>query len=151
PFNLDYLLAVVRNQFRIREHIHSSYLRGLAPILPDTEVGGEVVNFLARFNRILEEEVSNVDLSVDELAKRMNMGRSNFYKKFTNITQTSPNVYLARFRINKACAIMKQGSQSITEISHQTGFRNATYFSTLFKKEMGVAPSDYLESLSPEE
>ncbi|MCP4311341.1 MAG: response regulator, partial [Bacteroidetes bacterium] len=76
PFNLDYLLAVVHNQFRIREQIHSSYLRGLAPILPDAEAGGEVVNFLARFNRILEEEVSNVDLSVDELAKRMNMGRS---------------------------------------------------------------------------
>ena len=150
PFDLDYLLATVRNQFRIREQIHSSYLMGRTPKLAEAEVGGETVRFLSQFNRILEEELSNTELSVDLLADKMNMGRASFYNKFTKLTATSPNSYLAKFRLNKAKELMKQETFSISEVSIMTGFRNATYFSTFFKKEMGIPPSEYIRNLSKE-
>ena len=147
PFNLDYLLSVVSSQFRIRDKIHNSYLKGNTPELSGTEANQEVIQFLSRFNCLLENEINNVDLSVDLLAEQMNMGRSSFYKKFTAITHTSPNAYIAKFRLNKSLELLHEFKYSVSEISEMTGFRNASYFSTLFKKEQGLTPREYIKKI----
>lgn len=147
PFNLDYLLTVISSQIQIRDKIHNSYLKGMTPELNKTEANQEVIQFLSRFNTLLEKELSNVDLSVDMLSGKMNMGRSSFYKKFTAIANTSPNVYIAKYRLNKSVALLQEMRHSISEVSDLTGYRNASYFSTLFKKEKGLTPREYVKSL----
>ncbi len=147
PFNLDYLLTVISSQIQIRDKRHNSYLKGMTPELNKTEANLEVIQFLSRFNSLLEKEVSNVDLSVDMLSEKMNMGRSNFYKKFTAITNTSPNVYIAKYRLNKSVEMLQEMRYTISEVSDHSGYRNASYFSTLFKKEKGLTPREYIKKL----
>ncbi len=147
PFNLDYLLTVIDSQIRIRDKIHNTYLKGMTPELTETEANQEVIQFLSRFNSLLEKEVSNVDLSVDMLSEKMNMGRSSFYKKFTAITNTSPNVYIAKYRLNKSVELLHEFRYTVSEVSDLTGFRNASYFSTMFKKEKGLTPREYIKKI----
>jgi len=147
PFNLDYLLTVISSQIQIRDKIHNSYLKGNTPELKETDANQEVIQFLSRFNSLLEKEISNIDLSVDFLAEQMHMGRSSFYKKFTAITNTSPNVYIAKYRINKAVELLHEFRYTVSEVSDQTGFRNASYFSTMFKKEKGLTPREYIKKI----
>lgn len=147
PFNLDYLLTVISSQIQIRDKIHNSYLKGMTPELHEAEANQEVIQFLSRFNSLLEKELSNEDLSVDLLSEKMNMGRSSFYKKFTAITNTSPNVYIAKYRLNKSEELLRMLQYTVTEVSDLTGFRNASYFSTLFKKEKGLTPREFIKSL----
>jgi signal transduction histidine kinase/DNA-binding response OmpR family regulator/ligand-binding sensor domain-containing protein len=148
PFSLDYLLTVISSQIRSRDEIHKLYLKGLSPELSGVEANQEVIQFLSRVNSVLEKEVSNLNLSVDVLSEKMNIGRSTFYKKFTAITHTSPNVYIAKYRLNKAEELLREFKYSISEISDLTGFRNASYFSTIFKKEKGITPREYLKKLN---
>ena len=147
PFSLDYLLTVISSQIRIRDKIHNSYLKGKIPELNETEANREVIQFLSRFNTILEKEVSNIDLSVDMLSEKMNMGRSSFYKKFTTITNTSPNIYITKYKLNRSEQLLRELQYSISEVSDMTGFRSASYFTTMFKKEKGITPREFIKKI----
>ena len=62
--------------------------------------------------------------------------------------------YLTDKRLQTAAVTLSYGytdSHNIAEISQQCGFREPLYFSRMFKKKYGVAPSYYLESRSPQE
>ena len=107
----------------------------------------ELIDFLSQFNALLLKELPNVDLSVDLLADKMNMGRSSFYKKFTSVTRVSPNAYISKFRLNHAEELLRDPKNNISEVSEQCGFRSSSYFSTLFKKERGMTPREFRKCL----
>ena len=45
--------------------------------------------------------------------------------------------------MNKAAALLEEGSLSVGEVAYSTGFSDQLYFSRVFKKYMGVPPSHY--------
>jgi len=145
PFNLEYLMAVVERQYANREKLRNNYLNGTVPNLQETDINQESILFLSKINLILEEEITNTQLGVETLASKMNMGRSNFYKKFETITNISPNAYIVKYRINKAVELLKTQKYSLAEISDMIGFSNSSYFSTTFKKEKGISPREFLK------
>jgi AraC-like DNA-binding protein len=49
------------------------------------------------------------------------------------------------YLISEAKNLLKEGKMNITEISVSLGFENATYFSRLFKKEVGIPPNIFRE------
>ena len=54
--------------------------------------------------------------------------------------------YFTGLKINLAAKMLEQGT-SIVEISKALSFDNQNYFSTVFKREMGVSPSAYREKI----
>ena len=144
PFNLEYLIAVIERQYENYIKLHEVYMKGLFPDLKSKEVNNESMEFLSRLNSIVEDEVANPDFGLEELANKMNMGRTSFYKKFEKITGITPNKYITKYRINKSVELYRTNNYTLSELSFLVGFRNASYFSTIFKKEMGLSPRDYL-------
>ncbi|MBP3633897.1 MAG: helix-turn-helix transcriptional regulator [Oscillospiraceae bacterium] len=53
--------------------------------------------------------------------------------------------YLNSLRIQHGCNLMAQGFTSIGDISAQSGFSDAQYFSKVFKKVIGVTPGQYIK------
>jgi YesN/AraC family two-component response regulator len=49
--------------------------------------------------------------------------------------------------MNKAIELLKENKYSLSEISDMIGCRNASYFSTLFKKEKNMSPREFLKTL----
>jgi DNA-binding response OmpR family regulator len=147
PFNVDYLLAVVDAHFIRRERLNSDFKKGIAPQIEKGQENPEYLDFINKLHVILEQELNNETLNVQFLAERMNMSRSNYYRKFESVTGISPNSYMVKFRINKASEFMKESEYSVSDISYMVGFPNSAYFSTIFKKEKGVSPSQYIKDL----
>lgn len=52
--------------------------------------------------------------------------------------------YLQRYRIKKALELMQDQGLRVNEIARKTGFTDMSYFSSVFKKYMGVSPSSYM-------
>ncbi len=75
---------------------------------------------------------AQVFLNPDYLAK--------LFKKETGIALTD---YLTQVRIEKAKLLLRDENVSLTDVAAKTGFDYYSYFSTLFKKAMGMSPSDY--------
>ena len=71
-------------------------------------------------------------------------------KLFKRETGLTPHQYLTDKRLENGANYLAAngGSQSISEIAHQCGFRDPLYFSRVFKRKYGVAPRDYASELA---
>lgn len=83
------------------------------------------------------------DISLDEVALHVNMNAAYFSTVFKKYTERSFVNYVTELRINKAKELLKNDTLKIGEISARVGFNDIRYFAKVFKKYMGVTPSDY--------
>jgi AraC-like DNA-binding protein len=83
------------------------------------------------------------NLSLKELAAESNLSVPHFTHRFKKTTGYSPIDYYLRLKVQLACQHLDLTDHSIKEISHRLGFQDPYYFSRLFKKIMGLSPSQY--------
>lgn len=92
----------------------------------------------------INENYKNSELTVKEAAGKSFMSEVYFRKLFKNEYGTSPKRYIVNLRIQNAVGLISTGYYSLKEISHMCGYADYKYFSTEFKKAMGICPSEYL-------
>ena len=81
--------------------------------------------------------------SVENYAHMCNMSISWFIRQFKAYTGVSPQQYIIRVRMEKACRLLEETSFRVSEIALMVGYENPLYFSRLFKKNTGDSPSGY--------
>jgi AraC-like DNA-binding protein len=81
--------------------------------------------------------------SVGKLAAGVGMSRSAFSAHFTKVVGEPPMQYLARWRLRKASAMLRDGDLDITLIASRSGYASAAAFGKAFTREHGVAPGAY--------
>lgn len=99
--------------------------------------------FIAVFDRWIEQHLGDADLSVDDIAAAMQSGRTAFYKKAKALTGMTPNDYLRRRRLERAASMLKTGHSNISEVAYKTGFSNPHSFTASFKQHFGTTPKKY--------
>ena len=77
------------------------------------------------------------DLSLDDYAKMCNMSRFHFARTFREITGKSPIEYRNKIRIDHACELLLDTSDTVSEIAERVGFSSAIYFSDAFRRALG--------------
>ena len=58
----------------------------------------------------------------------------------------SPQTFLKRYRINEACALLRNVRLSVSEVANSVGFPDPLYFSRVFKEIKGMSPTKFQES-----
>ncbi|HYQ56908.1 MAG TPA: AraC family transcriptional regulator [Draconibacterium sp.] len=96
----------------------------------------EEVRFLMRQN-------ASQEFDLEELAQKYNVGYSYFRKMFKKYTGVSPGQYHLQLRIIRAKEMLISTDKSIKEISFELGFQTIHYFSLIFKKKVGMNPSEF--------
>ncbi len=85
-------------------------------------------------------------LTTSTLANRFYLSEHYFCSFFKQHTGMTPVEYINKFRIEKACTLLKNTRQSITDIALAVGFYDSNYFSRIFKKHIGATPREYKKS-----
>ena len=100
------------------------------------------------FSSVLKEMRENEDefLTIDELALRCSTSSSKLKNLFYKYTGYSVHKYYLNLKILRAKELLGKGV-SIGDVSHMLGFCNQNYFSSVFKRETGLSPSEYIKSL----
>lgn len=147
PFDIDYLVHAIDNQLANRKRLQKIFHTGMMPEMKEYDGNQAAKHFLEKLNVILEEEVSNTELDISFVSEKLNMSRSSFYRKFLCLTSITPIAYIRKFRINKSIELMNQGEFSIQDISDRVGFGSPSYFSTAFKQEKNMTPSEYMSHM----
>jgi AraC-like DNA-binding protein len=80
---------------------------------------------------------------VDDLASRVGVSKSHLIRQFQASMQITPGTYLEDTRIEKAKALLVSADLGIQMVANLCGFSSANYFSKVFKKKLGVSPSEY--------
>ena len=83
------------------------------------------------------------ELTLQELALRLNYSLPYISKKFKDAVGISFIRYLQNYRVMQACRLLISSRRSISEISEAVGYRDVKFFSDIFKRNTGVSPSDF--------
>lgn len=146
PFNLDYLQLTIENRLNNREKLRIYYstpqslsVREEIPV----KLNALDRNFMDKLMELLEKELSAPEMNIDNIAREMAFSRSSFYRKLKGLTNMAPADFVRNYRLKRAAEMIQEGSLSLNEIAFETGFRNYTHFSVLFKKHFGKSPRSY--------
>jgi transcriptional regulator GlxA family with amidase domain len=82
-------------------------------------------------------------LTRDTLAHFAAVSSRHLTRCFAAEVGISPIAYLNRYRMREAKCLLRRGEASIVEIARAVGFSNNAYFDVVFRREVGLAPSDY--------
>lgn len=99
--------------------------------------------FMTELYRLLETELSNSEIDVTRVSEMMHTSRTKFYYKVKGLTGQTPNLFFKTYKLNRAAELLREGKYNVSEIADITGFSSLIYFSTSFKKQFGVVPSEY--------
>lgn len=95
----------------------------------------------------LEDNWHDADFDITVYGKATAMSNSQLYRKTISLTGVSPNLLLKDFRLEKAKELMAKQHYSIAQITFDSGFTSASYFTKCFKKKYGLLPMAYLDLL----
>lgn len=89
------------------------------------------------------EENYTADLSLELVAQKYHFNSSYFSNLFKTYTGIGFSEYLLKERIQKATQLLKNTDCQVAKIANTVGFKDATYFNRMFKRELGVTPNKY--------
>jgi len=147
PFDIDLLQSMLSSQLQNHEALKQKYRETFIRIIdnevPLTQITNSDEHFLLKLNKLIIDNISNIELNVNFLTDQMAMSRSPLYMKLKALTNLGVNDYINLLRIEMATKLLVETSMTIAEISDRVGFEYPRYFSTLFKQTKGVTPTQF--------
>ena len=102
-------------------------------------------------NRVLEHvhaHLEDEDYDRDSLAADMGASASTLYNKLRAITGMSVSAFIRDVRLNEAHKMAEQNPNiRVSDLAYSVGFHDPRYFATCFKKQFGIQPKEFLDSL----
>ena len=103
--------------------------------------------FVARAKQFIRDNQGE-ELSLDRVAKAVNMSSFYFCKKFKKATGINLMEYITRVRIEKSKNLLLNPNLRVSEIAYEAGFQSLTHFNRMFKRVLGSSPTDYRQQFS---
>ena len=100
---------------------------------------------MGRILKYVTDNMGSPDLKIDDIADAIGMSRSVLYNKIKQAVGMTPIDFVRHIRIMRACELLQQTNDPLTSIAFEVGFSDPKYFSKVFKKELGIVPSEYRE------
>lgn len=100
---------------------------------------------ISKILKISEENFTDPALSLASVSAQLGYNPkyiSHLFKKELNVTYSE---YLRNLRIQYAVSLLDHGLDSVKNIALLSGFSDPLYFSTVFKKAMGISPTAYIK------
>ncbi len=146
PFEPKFLLAQIDSLLKNREKLRARLSESTdVESLEENSLSPQDSAFMTELYQLMENELSNSELDVARMTEMLHISRTKFYYKVKGLTGENPSVFFKRYKLNRAAQLMKDRRHNISEIADMTGFSTLSHFSTSFKKQFGVSPSEYMK------
>lgn len=114
----------------------------------DVRTGEGVVHRGAAMLRDVIHEMAFDDASMEQIYARVDMSASHLERLFTAAYGVTPTAYRRHLRLRRARELLITTQKNVSEVAQATGFPDPLYFSRVFRKAFGVAPSSLIRSFS---
>jgi transcriptional regulator GlxA family with amidase domain len=119
----------------------AQYVQTPLPELDETDPVGETLTWaVGRLDQ---------NLPVERLARRAQMSRRNFDRRFREITGTAPAAWLTHQRVLRAQQLLESTRLPVEEVARQCGFSSAAALRPHFRRIVGTSPAAYRTSFAP--
>lgn len=145
PFNMDVLRQTIVNLINSRRQLQLKYERNddLESQVQKVEMKSPDEKLLERVMKVINENLSNSELNVDEIASTVGISRVHLHRKMKELTGQTPHDFIRNIRLKQAAHLLSNGDMNITDVMYACGFSNSASFSTIFKRFYGMTPREY--------
>lgn len=150
PFNFEVLNAKIKNLLVLNSLLKDTYTKQIKVHTPDVELESEDEKLLRNIMLYLEENLTNPQLSVEELSRQVGMSRSSLYSKLLELTGQTPVEYIRSVKLEKAAVLLEKSDLNIAQVAYSVGFSTPNYFAKSFKAKYNMLPSEYMIKLRRE-
>lgn len=149
PFNLNVLHARIKNLLKNRERIARDFKSQLVFDMKEMNFTNLDEDFLQRAIDCVNRHLDDSSFDQQQFSEEMNVSKSTLYNKLKTLTGLNSSAFITNIRMKAACRIMNQNRGiRISDLAYAVGFNDPKYFSSCFKKEFSMRPSEYIERFS---
>ena len=123
-------------------------------ILPENEQSEESTSDYSMLDEMDQQLLKNIEqyvmqnmsrgqISLEEMASAMGMGRVPFFHRVRSLTNKTPAEVVRDMRLKHACILLKRTNINMSELATNIGFLTAENFITIFKEKFGMTPLEY--------
>lgn len=146
PFNLSVLHARIGNLLKSRERVMKDFKKQLVFEAKELNYTSMDEDFLQRAIDCVNRHLDDPGFDQTQFLEEMNTTKSTFFRKLKSLTGLTYVSFIRNIRMKAACHIMEEKKHvRISELAYAVGYNDPRYFSSIFKKEIGMQPSEYME------
>ena len=144
PFDIKILQLTIGNliesRMQLRQRLTS--LDNINHDLPDatSELDLKLMN---EMKAIIEAHIADCEFTIDSLAYELRVSRTTLYNKIKSLTGNNPSDLIRTCRVNRAKTLLQEHRYTVAEVADLVGFADQKYFREVFKKTVGMTPSEY--------
>jgi len=98
---------------------------------------------LKNIEQYVMQNMSRGQISLEEMATAMGMGRVPFFHRVRNLTGKTPAELVRDMRLKHACILLKRTNINLSELAINIGFLTAENFITIFREKFDMTPLEY--------
>ncbi|WP_019537773.1 hybrid sensor histidine kinase/response regulator transcription factor [Proteiniphilum acetatigenes] len=143
PFHLEELQVRVENLLENRQLLREKYRRTVLKEEKAASCDNINSDFLIHVTDIIHREMKNPDFTSVKLAQELAISVSQLNRKLNAATGYSSSVYILQVKLNHARKLLSTQNKTIGEVATECGIYDVNYFSRVFKRHIGVTPSQF--------
>ncbi|MCD8178523.1 MAG: response regulator [Tannerellaceae bacterium] len=147
PFHMELVKKTIENIIRTRELLRNSYTgnQQQQDKVDKIQLKSADEKLLEKVMRVINDNISNPDLSVEMIAGQVGISRVHLHRKLKELTNQTTRDLIRNVRLKQAADLLAHKKLSVSEVANATGFSNLAYFSNSFKDLYGVSPTHWAE------
>ena len=140
PFSIELLKSHLEQLLQSKSDFFEVFMGKLSI---DTELKNNKNSFLTDVVSFINENLSNENLAIDDIADQLNISKSKLYRNIKNTSGVSANQLIRKLRIERSKELLLKSNFSISEICYNVGFSSPSYFTKRFKEYTGFVPKQF--------
>jgi two-component system response regulator YesN len=143
-------LNIRNSYFEAKKQIYNNHLRRFKNVF-DFEVNNEnkinnKVSYkdeIVKKSKLYVKENIEGDITLNKVSQYLNISKNYFCSMFKQETGINFLNYIVQQKIERAKKMLVEENMKVYEVSERLGYSDTTYFSKIFKRNVGVTPQDY--------
>jgi signal transduction histidine kinase/ligand-binding sensor domain-containing protein/DNA-binding response OmpR family regulator len=145
PFNIDLLLAKIEQLLQSRKALKEKFSKEVFSEPSNIAYTSADRVFLQKLISLVENNLTNEEFLVHDIAQEIGMGKTNLYKKVLALTNQPVAEFVRNIRLKKAAHLLLTQEYSVSEVAFMVGFKDTSHFIKSFSRQYNLTPKKFIE------
>ncbi|MCS7459603.1 AraC family transcriptional regulator [Paenibacillus doosanensis] len=128
--------------YQLQSHLYAMVAALMMVVQNPREMEQDLVAYVERTRQYMEQRYHEA-MDMEDIARLSGASPSRFYQAFRRQTGLSPNKFITKIRLDASLSMLANTLSPVIDVAHSVGYPDEYYFSRLFKKHMGITPTEY--------
>lgn len=147
PYKTDLLKSKIESLLQLKNSSKEVYSKQIEFTSTPEAITSENTRLLCQINDYITENISNENLSVNDMSVSLGLSRATLYHRMLALTGLSPVEYIREVKLEKSMTLLEKSGLSVSEVAYRIGFSTPNYFSKVFRNKYGKSPSEVKKSV----